>query len=44
MMLAAPSFILSPTSLTEFSAYWCEPAEEFLDIAQGQDAEERMLR
>jgi len=42
--MTAPSFILSPTSLTEFSAYWCEPTEEFLAISAGPDPEDRMLR
>jgi len=42
--MTAPSFILSPTSLTEFSAYWAEPTEEFLAISTGVDAEDRMLK
>jgi hypothetical protein len=42
--MTAPSFILSPVSLTEFSAYWGEPTEEWLDIAAGQSPEERMLK
>jgi len=42
--LTAPSFILSPVSLVEFSSYWGEPADELSGIADGENPEERMLR
>ncbi|KAJ9112671.1 hypothetical protein QFC22_006173 [Naganishia vaughanmartiniae] len=45
--MTAPPFILSPTSLTEFPAYWCERPELFADIATGrteQDRAEKVLR
>ncbi|KAG8935848.1 Oxysterol binding protein [Tulasnella sp. 419] len=41
--MTAPPFILSPVSLTEFPAYWCERPQLFADIAGGKDPEERML-
>ncbi|TXT04308.1 hypothetical protein VHUM_04195 [Vanrija humicola] len=42
--MTAPPFILSPTSLTEFPAYWCEHPERFAEISQGGTEEERMER
>ncbi|KAH8114912.1 Oxysterol-binding protein [Phellopilus nigrolimitatus] len=42
--LTAPPFILSPISLTEFPAYWCERPELFAAIADGPTAEDRALR
>ena len=42
--MTAPPFILSPTSLTEFPAYWGERPELFADIAQGKDEQERAER
>ncbi|KAI6013079.1 hypothetical protein BKA83DRAFT_4269199 [Pisolithus microcarpus] len=39
--MTAPPFILSPTSLTEFPAYWCERPELFAKIADGSNEEER---
>ncbi|EJD04968.1 Oxysterol-binding protein [Fomitiporia mediterranea MF3/22] len=42
--LTAPPFILSPTSLTEFPAYWCERPQLFADIADGPTPEDRALR
>lgn len=41
--LTAPSFILSGTSLLEYSSYWGEHPQLFSDIANGRDAEARML-
>jgi len=41
--MTAPPFILSPTSLTEFPAYWCERPELFAQIADGKTAEARAL-
>ncbi|KIN96639.1 hypothetical protein M404DRAFT_162675 [Pisolithus tinctorius Marx 270] len=41
--MTAPPFILSPTSLTEFPAYWCERPELFAKIADGMSEEERAL-
>jgi len=41
--LTAPPFILSPTSLTEFPAYWCERPQLFADIAGHKNDEERFL-
>ncbi|KAJ7482240.1 hypothetical protein B0H11DRAFT_2022253 [Mycena galericulata] len=41
--LTAPPFILSPTSLTEFPAYWCERPELFAQIADAKTPEERSL-
>ena len=40
----SPSFILSPVSLVEFSAYWGEPCDELAAISSGATPEERMLR
>jgi hypothetical protein len=40
--MTAPPFILSPTSLTEFPAYWGERPELFADIAQGRTEQDRM--
>lgn len=42
--MTAPSFILSPVSLVEFSAYWGEPSDELAAISSGATPEERMLR
>ncbi|GAA5915602.1 OSBP family protein [Sporobolomyces salmoneus] len=42
--LTAPSFILSPTSLSEFPSYWGEPTELFCAIADGTSPEDRQLR
>jgi hypothetical protein len=42
--LTAPPFILSPVSLTEFPAYWCERPELFAAIADARDSEDRALR
>lgn len=42
--MTAPPFILSPTSLTEFPAYWGERPELFADIAKGKNELERMER
>ncbi|KAI0311672.1 Oxysterol-binding protein [Amylostereum chailletii] len=42
--LTAPPFILSPVSLTEFPAYWCERPELFSAIADGTTPEDRALR
>ncbi|EPQ56070.1 hypothetical protein GLOTRDRAFT_41536, partial [Gloeophyllum trabeum ATCC 11539] len=41
--LTAPPFILSPTSLTEFPAYWCERPELFAAIADAKTDEDRSL-
>ncbi|KAJ7737917.1 hypothetical protein DFH07DRAFT_966329 [Mycena maculata] len=41
--LTAPSFILSPTSLTEFPAYWCERPELFAEIGDATTEEARSL-
>jgi len=41
--MTAPPFILSPVSLTEFPAYWCERPELFAEIAKGTTPEERAL-
>ncbi|KAH7924351.1 Oxysterol-binding protein [Leucogyrophana mollusca] len=41
--MTAPPFILSPTSLTEFPAYWCERPELFAAIADGKTDEARSL-
>lgn len=40
--MTAPPFILSPTSLTEFPAYWGERPELFADISTGRNEQERM--
>ncbi|BEI86733.1 hypothetical protein CcaverHIS002_0700790 [Cutaneotrichosporon cavernicola] len=42
--MTAPPFILSPTSLTEFPAYWAEHPELFADISEGETEEDRMER
>lgn len=42
--MTAPPFILSPTSLTEFPAYWGERPELFAEISQGKDAQDRAER
>ncbi|KAI9635689.1 uncharacterized protein MKK02DRAFT_36807 [Dioszegia hungarica] len=45
--MTAPPFILSPVSLTEFPAYWCEHPGLFAEISEGttpQDRMERVLR
>ncbi|CAL1697933.1 unnamed protein product [Somion occarium] len=41
--LTAPPFILSPISLTEFPAYWCERPELFSAIADTNTDEERSI-
>ncbi|KAH6636762.1 hypothetical protein F5144DRAFT_193944 [Chaetomium tenue] len=41
--LTAPPFILSSTSLTEFSSYWCEHPSVFAAPAQEPDAAKRAL-
>ncbi|CAA7262602.1 unnamed protein product [Cyclocybe aegerita] len=41
--LTAPPFILSPTSLTEFPAYWCERPEYFAAIADAKPGQDRAL-
>ncbi|KAF8064172.1 hypothetical protein FPV67DRAFT_1671922 [Lyophyllum atratum] len=41
--LTAPPFILSPVSLTEFPAYWCEHPDVFAAIADAPDDESRAL-
>ncbi|KAE8217697.1 hypothetical protein CF319_g8273 [Tilletia indica] len=41
--LTAPAFILSPVSLTEFPAYWCEHPQLFADLKNGKDGPERMI-
>ncbi|KAF5375418.1 hypothetical protein D9615_008011 [Tricholomella constricta] len=41
--LTAPPFILSPVSLTEFPAYWCEHPDIFAAIADAPDDESRAL-
>lgn len=40
--MTAPSFILSPVSLTEYPSYWGEHPELFAACAQGKDDVERM--
>ncbi|KAN0141981.1 hypothetical protein V8E53_000443 [Lactarius tabidus] len=42
--LTAPPFILSPVSLTEFPAYWCERPELFAAISEGTTAKDRAKR
>ncbi|OCF33954.1 oxysterol binding protein [Kwoniella heveanensis BCC8398] len=42
--MTAPPFILSPTSLTEFPAYWCEHPDLFASISEGATDKERMER
>jgi len=39
--LTAPPFILSPVSLTEFPAYWCERPDLFAAIADAKPGAER---
>jgi len=39
--MTAPPFILSPVSLTEFPAYWCEYPDLFASIADGKTEEDR---
>ncbi|KAJ7279049.1 hypothetical protein C8J57DRAFT_1175901 [Mycena rebaudengoi] len=41
--MTAPPFILSPVSLTEYPAYWCERPELFAEIASGKTPEARAL-
>lgn len=41
--LTAPPFILSGTSLTEFSSYWCEHPSIFVAPAKEADPEKRAL-
>lgn len=42
--MTAPPFILSPTSLTEFPAYWCEHPDLFAAISEGANEQDRMER
>ncbi|CCM04138.1 uncharacterized protein FIBRA_06300 [Fibroporia radiculosa] len=42
--LTAPPFILSPISLTEFPAYWCERPELFSAITEAKSDEDRSIR
>ncbi|WWC87414.1 uncharacterized protein L201_002303 [Kwoniella dendrophila CBS 6074] len=42
--MTAPPFILSPTSLTEFPAYWCEHPDDFAAISAGANEQDRMER
>lgn len=42
--VTAPPFILSPISLTEFPAYWCEHPLLFASISQGANEQDRMER
>lgn len=42
--LTAPPFILSPVSLTEFPAYWCERPELFAAISDGTTPKDRAKR
>ncbi|KIR37886.1 oxysterol binding protein [Cryptococcus deuterogattii 99/473] len=42
--MTAPPFILSPTSLTEFPAYWCEHPAAFASISEGKDQFDRSER
>jgi hypothetical protein len=41
--LTAPPFIISATSLTEFSSYWCQHPELFVAPAREPDAAKRAL-
>ncbi|KAL2313928.1 Protein kes1 [Schizosaccharomyces pombe] len=41
--LTAPSFILSSTSLIEYSAYWAEHPELFISLPRGETPLERQL-
>lgn len=41
--MTAPPFILSPVSLTEFPAYWCEHPELFAAIADQKSPEEQAI-
>jgi oxysterol-binding protein-related protein 9/10/11 len=41
--LTAPPFILSSTSLTEYSAYWISHPSVFTDPAKGSDPEQRAV-
>ncbi|TBU39300.1 Oxysterol-binding protein [Dichomitus squalens] len=41
--LTAPPFILSPISLTEFPAYWCERPALFAAIADAQTEQDRSI-
>jgi len=41
--LTAPPFILSPVSLTEFPAYWCEHPAVFAAIADAKDNQTRAV-
>ncbi|KIY48541.1 Oxysterol-binding protein [Fistulina hepatica ATCC 64428] len=41
--MTAPPFILSPVSLTEFPAYWCEHPELFSAISDAPDSERRAI-
>lgn len=41
--MTAPSFILSPVSLTEYPSYWGEHPDLFAACAQGNDDIERMV-
>ena len=41
--MTAPSFILSPVSLTEYPSYWGEHPASFVDVQNGATPEERMI-
>ncbi|PKI83209.1 Kes1p [Malassezia vespertilionis] len=41
--MTAPSFILSPVSLTEYPSYWGENPELWKEIQQGGSPEQRMI-
>ena len=41
--MTAPSFILSSTSLTEYSAYWSEHPRLLIDTTREKSAEDRAL-
>ena len=41
--LTAPSFILSGTSILEYSSYWGEHPDLFCDIIKAENPETRML-
>ncbi|OZJ01893.1 hypothetical protein BZG36_05038 [Bifiguratus adelaidae] len=41
--LTCPSFLLAPTSLLEYSSYWCDHPELFAAITEPEDPLERML-
>lgn len=41
--MTAPSFILSPVSLTEYPSYWGEHPDTFNEVQEGKTPEERMV-